>query len=171
MAKALSKSQLVAAIAEKATLSKKQAAEILDHLAAARLQAREGHLHAARHRQARPQEPRRPHGPQPQDRGSHPDQGQARREVPRRQGREGRDPRCQVIFPFPTGASIRRSAFFIFRASRSNHCRGAGKRPPEFPRKVVRPVSTPRRAAFSGSPQSTGSTPRLPPLDRCSGPR
>ena len=33
MAKALSKSQLVAAIAEKASLSKKQAAEILDHLA------------------------------------------------------------------------------------------------------------------------------------------
>ncbi|HEY1489769.1 MAG TPA: HU family DNA-binding protein [Verrucomicrobiae bacterium] len=33
MAKAISKSQLVAAIAEKATLSKKQAAEILDHLA------------------------------------------------------------------------------------------------------------------------------------------
>ena len=34
MAKALSKSQLVTAIAEKAQLSKKQAAEILDHLAA-----------------------------------------------------------------------------------------------------------------------------------------
>jgi DNA-binding protein HU-beta len=34
MAKALSKSQLVAAIAEKAALSKKQAGEILDHLAA-----------------------------------------------------------------------------------------------------------------------------------------
>jgi DNA-binding protein HU-beta len=34
MAKALSKSQLVAAIAEKAEISKKQAAEILDHLAA-----------------------------------------------------------------------------------------------------------------------------------------
>jgi DNA-binding protein HU-beta len=34
MAKALSKSQLVAAIAEKASLSKKQAAEILEHLAA-----------------------------------------------------------------------------------------------------------------------------------------
>ena len=33
MAKALSKSQLVTAIAEKAQLSKKQAAEILDHLA------------------------------------------------------------------------------------------------------------------------------------------
>lgn len=33
MAKALSKSQLVAAIAEKAQLSKKQAGEILDHLA------------------------------------------------------------------------------------------------------------------------------------------
>jgi DNA-binding protein HU-beta len=33
MAKALSKSQLVAAIAEKSALSKKQAAEILDHLA------------------------------------------------------------------------------------------------------------------------------------------
>jgi len=33
MAKAISKSQLVAAIAEKAQLSKKQAAEILDHLA------------------------------------------------------------------------------------------------------------------------------------------
>jgi DNA-binding protein HU-beta len=33
MAKALSKSQLVAAIAEKSQLSKKQAAEILDHLA------------------------------------------------------------------------------------------------------------------------------------------
>ena len=33
MAKALSKSQLVGAIAEKAALSKKQAAEILDHLA------------------------------------------------------------------------------------------------------------------------------------------
>ena len=32
MAKALSKSQLVAAVAEKAPLSKKQAAEILDHL-------------------------------------------------------------------------------------------------------------------------------------------
>jgi DNA-binding protein HU-beta len=34
MAKALSKSQLVAAIAEKAELPKKQAAEILDHIAA-----------------------------------------------------------------------------------------------------------------------------------------
>jgi DNA-binding protein HU-beta len=34
MAKALSKSQLVAAIAEKAALSKKQAGEILDHIAA-----------------------------------------------------------------------------------------------------------------------------------------
>ena len=34
MAKALSKSQLIAAIAEKAALSKKQAGEILDHLAA-----------------------------------------------------------------------------------------------------------------------------------------
>jgi DNA-binding protein HU-beta len=34
MAKALSKSQLIAAIAEKAQLSKKQAGEILDHLAA-----------------------------------------------------------------------------------------------------------------------------------------
>ena len=34
MAKALSKSQLVTAIAEKSQLSKKQAAEILDHLAA-----------------------------------------------------------------------------------------------------------------------------------------
>ena len=33
MAKALSKSQLVAAIAEKAELPKKQAAEILDHIA------------------------------------------------------------------------------------------------------------------------------------------
>ena len=33
MAKAISKSQLVSAIAEKAALSKKQAAEILDHLA------------------------------------------------------------------------------------------------------------------------------------------
>ena len=33
MAKALSKSQLVSAIAEKAALSKKQAAEIIDHLA------------------------------------------------------------------------------------------------------------------------------------------
>jgi DNA-binding protein HU-beta len=34
MAKALSKSQLVTAIAEKAEISKKQAGEILDHLAA-----------------------------------------------------------------------------------------------------------------------------------------
>jgi DNA-binding protein HU-beta len=34
MAKALSKSQLVTAIADKAQLSKKQVAEILDHLAA-----------------------------------------------------------------------------------------------------------------------------------------
>ena len=33
MAKALSKSQLIAAIADKAALSKKQAGEILDHLA------------------------------------------------------------------------------------------------------------------------------------------
>ena len=34
MAKALSKSQLISAVAEKAQLSKKQAGEILDHLAA-----------------------------------------------------------------------------------------------------------------------------------------
>ena len=34
MAKALSKSQLAAAIAEKAEISKKQAVEILDHIAA-----------------------------------------------------------------------------------------------------------------------------------------
>ncbi|HEX3988657.1 MAG TPA: HU family DNA-binding protein, partial [Verrucomicrobiae bacterium] len=33
MAKALSKSQLIAAVADKAQLSKKQAGEILDHLA------------------------------------------------------------------------------------------------------------------------------------------
>ena len=39
MAKALSKSQLIAAVADKAQLSKKQAGEILDHIAADQLAA------------------------------------------------------------------------------------------------------------------------------------
>ena len=101
MANALSKSQLAAAIAEKAEISKKQAVEIIDHIAAlAYKHAKDtftlpgiGKL-VLKNRAAR-------HGPQPQDRRNHPDPGQTRRQVPRRQSRERRHPRRQVIAPFP----------------------------------------------------------------------
>jgi len=71
MAKALSKSQLTAAIAEKAEITKKQAGEILEHLASLAYKHAKTPLRC-RHRQARPQGPRRPHGPQPQDWRGHP---------------------------------------------------------------------------------------------------
>ena len=97
MAKALSKSQVAAEIAEKAGLKKKQAAEILEHIARARLQERQEHFHPAGHRQAGAGQPQGPHRSQSGHRRADPDPGQARREVPRRQGRQGRNPRRQVI--------------------------------------------------------------------------
>src|SRR5215470_5932638 len=61
MAAGLTKTQLIRQLAEKTELPNKTAAAFLEHLA------------------------------QSADRRTHPDQGQDRREVPRRQSREGRD--------------------------------------------------------------------------------
>ena len=96
MAKALSKSQIAAAVAEKNGLTKKQAVEILDAIVQlAYKQAKNtftipglGKLVLV-NRAARM-------GRNPATGEADPDPGQARREVPRRQGRQGRDPRRQV---------------------------------------------------------------------------
>ena len=106
MAKALSKSQLAAAVAEKAAISKKQAMEILDHIAAlAYKHAKDtftlpgiGKL-VLRNRAARM-------GRNPKTGETIQIPGQARREIPRRQSRERRHPRRQVISGFSTGALI-----------------------------------------------------------------
>ena len=97
MAKALSKSQIAAAIAEKNGITKKQAVEILEYIASlAYKQAKNtftlpglGKLVLV-NRAARI-------GRNPATGEQIQDPRQARREVPRRQGRQGRHPRRQVI--------------------------------------------------------------------------
>jgi DNA-binding protein HU-beta len=68
MAKALSKSQIAAAIAEKAQISKKQAVEILDHIAALAYKHAKDTFTLPGIGKLVLKQPRRPHRPQSQDR-------------------------------------------------------------------------------------------------------
>ena len=122
--KALSKSQTADHLAKSTGTTKKQATQFLDDLDGARLQGREEQLHDSRHRQARAREPQGPHGPQPGDGRRDQDSRQARREVPRLQEGEGRDPGTEEVRP---GSRRERAAFGpLFFLCRSRFGRGGG---------------------------------------------
>ena len=88
MAKAMTKSKIIAAVAEKAGISKKQTALVLETLAQmAYKEAKNGFTFHSAGAQAR-----RPHGPQPADRRGHQDPGAQAAQVRRCEGRQGRRP-------------------------------------------------------------------------------
>src|SRR5689334_7414180 len=86
------------------------------HLAG--LQGSEEQLHDPRRRQARPREPQGAHGPQSRHRRGDQDSRQARREVPRFEEGEGRDPGGEeVVIPFKGGEKRPREGPFFLRAT------------------------------------------------------
>ena len=90
----LTKSQIAEHMAEKSGLTKKNAALFLED--------ERGDLGIdfgddSGTGKNRPREPQGSDGPQSRDRRADQDPGQARREVPRREGRQGRDPRREEV--------------------------------------------------------------------------
>ena len=97
MAKALSKSQIAATIAEKVGTHQEAGRGEPGSVGGTGLQERQELFHDSRPWQNRSGEPESPHGTQPGDWGDHQDCCQARGEVPRGQSCQGRDPGQEVI--------------------------------------------------------------------------
>ena len=89
MAKSMTKSAIIAHLAQKTDLSKKQVVDVMDQLALARHQGSQERLRAAELRPARAGQSQGADGAQPADRRADQDPGQARGEVPARQVAQG----------------------------------------------------------------------------------
>ena len=89
MAKSMTKSAIIAHLAQKTALSKKQVVELMDQLLTLATKEAKNVFVLPGLRAARARQPQGADGPQPADRRAHQDPGQARGEVPARQEPQG----------------------------------------------------------------------------------